>query len=104
MVLNICVKFHENISNGFYVTKRTRVCDKIAIFNVQSAITPKEGKPDLGFLRSACHLILLNICVNFHENISKGFQVTERERFFGCQWQKQYVSLTLHIIYDHFII
>ena len=78
MVLNICVKFHENISNGFDVTERTRVCDKLAI-------TPKEGKPDLGFLCSACHLILLNICVNFHENISNGFQVKERERFFDRQ-------------------
>ena len=28
MVLNICVKFHENISKGFDVTKRTRVCGR----------------------------------------------------------------------------
>ena len=27
-VLNICVKFHENILNGFEVTERKRVCDK----------------------------------------------------------------------------
>ena len=33
------------------------------------------------FLRSARRLILLNICVNFHENISKGFRVTGRTRF-----------------------
>ena len=32
MVLNICVKFHKNILNGFEVTKRTRVCGKIVIF------------------------------------------------------------------------
>ena len=32
MVFNICVKFHENILNGFEVTERTRVCGKIAIF------------------------------------------------------------------------
>ena len=28
MTLNICVKFHENILNGFEVTERTRVCCK----------------------------------------------------------------------------
>ena len=28
MVLNVCVKFHENISNGFDVTERTRVCGR----------------------------------------------------------------------------
>ena len=28
MLLYICVKFHENISNGFGVTERTRVCDR----------------------------------------------------------------------------
>ena len=32
MVLNIYVKFHENILNSFEVTERTRVCGKIAIF------------------------------------------------------------------------
>ena len=28
MLLYICVKFHENISNGFWVTERTRFCDR----------------------------------------------------------------------------
>ena len=28
MVLNICVRCHENILNGFEVTGRTRVCGK----------------------------------------------------------------------------
>ena len=32
MVLNICVKCHENTLNGFEVTERTHVCSKIAIF------------------------------------------------------------------------
>ena len=31
LVLNICVKFQENILNGFEVTERSRVCGKIAI-------------------------------------------------------------------------
>ena len=27
MLVNICMKFHEDILNGFQVTKRTRFCD-----------------------------------------------------------------------------
>ena len=46
VVLNICVKFHENILNGFVVTERTQVCGKNCLFtNVQRAITPKECNP-----------------------------------------------------------
>ena len=37
--------------------------------------------PELRFLRSARRLMLLYICVKFHENISNGFLVTERTRF-----------------------
>ena len=41
----------------------------LAIFNVQRAITPKVCNPELRFLRSACRLMVRNICVKFHENI-----------------------------------
>ena len=34
MVLNICVKFHKNILNGFKVTKRTGVCGKNCHFSM----------------------------------------------------------------------
>ena len=97
MGLNICVKFHENILNGFEVTEWTRVCDKNAIFiNVQMAITPKECNPELRLLRSAHRLILLNICAKCQENISielrsgQGF-VIHRQTDYGRQWQNQYV-------------
>ena len=33
-VCNICVKFHENILNGFEVTERTRVCGKNRHFSM----------------------------------------------------------------------
>ena len=33
MVLNICVKFRENILNYYEVTERTRVCGKSVIFH-----------------------------------------------------------------------
>ena len=64
MVLNVCVKFHEDISNGFDVTEWTGICGRNGIFfNVQRAITPKVRNPDLRFLCSACCVI----CVKFHE-------------------------------------
>ena len=55
----------------------------IAIFNVQRAITAKVCNPELNFLFSACHLMVLNICVKFHENILNSFEVTERTRVCG---------------------
>ena len=51
---------------------------EMAMFNVQRAITPKVDKSELQFICSAHHLIVLYICVKFHENISDGISVMER--------------------------
>ena len=75
------MKFHEGILNSFWVTEQTRPYRKIYNFQFQKAITPKLRNPELRFLRSARHLMLLYICVKFHENISNFFWVTERTRF-----------------------
>ena len=48
------------------------------IVNTQRAITQKAGKPELPFMCSARHLMVFNICVKFHENMSSGFKVMER--------------------------
>ena len=80
-MLIICVKFHENILNGFEVTERTRACGKIAIFQCSKAITRKECNPELWFLCSAHRLILLNICLKFHENISNGLELRSGQGF-----------------------
>ena len=40
ILLNIFVKFHENISNGFRVTERTRFCDR--------QTTDVNGKNNMG--------------------------------------------------------
>ena len=48
------------------------------IVNTQRAITPKVGKPELRFLCSACRLMVFNVCVKFHENVSSSFKVMER--------------------------
>ena len=43
------------------------------IYNVQSAIINKVCKPELWFLCSAYPIIVLYICMKFHENISNNF-------------------------------
>ena len=50
------------------------------IVNTHGAITPKVGKPELRFLCSTCPLVVFNVCVKFHENVSSGFKVMERTR------------------------
>ena len=53
---------------------------ELVMFNIQRAITLKVGKPELRFLCSARRLIVLHICVKFHENISDGIRVMTRIR------------------------
>ena len=73
MRFNICEKFHENQSSSFKVMERTQ-----QNVNTQREIHPKVGQPELRFLCSVCLLMVFNVCVKFHENMSSGFKVTER--------------------------
>ena len=50
------------------------------IVNTNRAITPKVGKPELQFMCSARCLMVFNVCVKFHENMSSGFKVKEQTR------------------------
>ena len=43
------------------------------IVDTQRAITSKVGKPELRFMCSARRLMVFNLCVKFHENMSSGF-------------------------------
>ena len=49
---------------------------ELTIYNVQQATTLKVGKPELQFVGSGNHLMMLNISIKFLENISNAFQVT----------------------------
>ena len=80
MVFYICVKFRENITNGIELWSKHDYMVEMAMFNVQRVITPSVGKPELQFVCSAHHLIVIDIGVKFRENISKGFRVMERTR------------------------
>ena len=61
IVINICVKFCENILKGFQQSRHENMVN-MAMVNVQRAISPKVGKPELWFMCSAC-CIVLYICV-----------------------------------------
>ena len=50
------------------------------IINTERAITPKVRKPELRFMCSARRLMVFNVCVKFHENMSSVFKVMERTR------------------------
>ena len=50
------------------------------IVNTRRPITPKAGKPELPFMHSAFFLLVVNICVKFHENMSSGLKVMEQTR------------------------
>ena len=50
--------------------------------NTQRAITPKVGKPELRFMSSARCLMVFDVCVKFHENMSSRFKVMKRTQKF----------------------
>ena len=52
----------------------------MAMYNVQRAITPKVGKPEVRFMCFAHRLIVLYINVKFRENIQDGIRDMERTR------------------------
>ena len=62
-------KFMKISQTVFTLQSRHKYMVEMAMFNVQRAITPKVGKPELLFMNSACCLTNLKICVEFHQNI-----------------------------------
>ena len=91
MVIYICIKFQENISNSFEVTEGHKYITEITIFKSSKGIIPKVGKPELPFLCSAPCLMMLYICVKFHQNIWNGFQLTEQTQVHSRNGYFQYL-------------
>ena len=80
MVIYICIKFQETILNK--LQSGHKYITKITIFKVQRAVTLKVDKTELWFLCSAPRLMMLYICLKFHQNIWSGFQLTEQTRVY----------------------
>ena len=95
IALNICVKFHENMSSS-----SKKVMELTQIVNTQRAITQKGRKPELLFLCSARRLMVFKVCVKFHDNMSSGFKVMERTRKLltkGNNSKSRKISAMVHV-------
>ena len=67
------------------------------IYYVQSAIINKVCKPELWFLSSAHPIIVLYICMKFHENISNNFEDIERTHVY-VWWKWPFSIFKGHVI------
>ena len=67
------MKFHEDILNSFKLQSGHNFVLETATYKVQRGITQKVSIQELWFLRSAHCLMLVNICMRFHEGILNGF-------------------------------
>ena len=63
MLLYICEKFHYDISHSFQLTEWTRIHGRNGYVQCSKGNNCKSGKPELQFMCSAHHLIVLYICV-----------------------------------------
>ena len=78
MVLYICVKFRENITNLIRDIEWTQVHGRNGYVKFKRVITPNIVEPELQFMCSAHCLMVLYIGVKFLENISNSIRFTER--------------------------
>ena len=78
MVIYICIKFQENISNSFHVTEWAEIYYRNHYFQSSKGHNSKSRLNRVTVLYNApCH-IMLYICMKFHQNIWKCFQLTEK--------------------------
>ena len=84
VLVNISIKFHKDILNGFKVIARTRFCHRNCYLQSSSVHNSKIYIKGSWFLCSARRPVLVSISLTFHENVLKGFNVIERTRF--CRW------------------
>ena len=81
MLVDICMKFHDASLYGLKVIRRTRLRQDLMGHKVPREITQQVLMQELPFLYSAHHLLLIDICMKYHEDSLRGFQVTERTQF-----------------------
>ena len=82
MLINISMKFHEDILNSLKVIDRTQVCHRNCYLQSSKGQNSLSIYiQELWFLRSARRRMLDNIYIKFYEYILNGFQVRERARY-----------------------
>ena len=75
MLINIYIKFLEDILNRFQVTERTQFCGG------QSSKGNNSKRVMVLALHSACCLTLIDIYMKFRKDSLNGFHVIERTQF-----------------------
>ena len=78
ILVNIYMKFHENILNCFKVTERTQSCLRNCYLQSSKGHNSKRTNTRVMVL---AFCMFVNICMKFQEYILNGFQVTGRKRF-----------------------
>ena len=81
MLVDICMKFHDGSLYGLKVIDRTRWRQDFVRNKVRREITKKIYMQELPFLYSARRLMLVDICMKFHDASLYGFKVIERTRW-----------------------
>ena len=80
ILVNICMTFHEDTLNGFKVTGRTRFCVRNCYLQSSKGHNSKSINTRVMVLAFCSRLMLVNICMKFHEGTLNDFWVTERTR------------------------
>ena len=84
--VNICVKFHENMSSFFKVMERTQKLLTDTHTQKRTLYTPLHAYficRGYNQIYGSCVLHVVswfNICLKFHESMSSGFKLMERTR------------------------
>ena len=86
MLVDICMKFHDASLYGLKVIELTRWRQDFVRDKVQREITQKIKMQELPFLHSARRLMLVDICMKFHDASLYGLKVIER-----TQWRQDFV-------------
>ena len=86
MLVDICMKFHNASLYGLKVIERTQWRQDFVRDKVQREITQKILMQELPFFHSARRLMLVDICMKFHDASLYGLKVIERTR-----WRQDFV-------------
>ena len=80
------MKIHEDSLKTFQVVERTRLRCNLVMVEVPWEITQEVYMQELWFLHSARRLMLVDICMKFHDASLYGLKVIER-----TQWRQDFV-------------
>ena len=84
--VNICVKFHENMTSGFKVMEQTQKLltdthKKKTVYPIACIFVCRGYNQSYG--SCVLHVVSwFNICVKFHESMSSGFELMEHTQKF----------------------